>query len=110
MPITMTGMATPIPILAPVLRPEDGGVGLVVGDAEGVGVWLVASAAVDRELDEEVLEEVVVELLEVLELELDIWRVALCAEESKVLVGTPASDSLNLPTPVSQQSFVWSQQ
>ena len=80
---------TAIPAFAPPLRPEGGGYG---GGDTGEG------AVGDCDADADV---VVVE---------DRCNVAVLSEEAIVLVGFPALSNRNLPTPVSQQLFVWSQQ
>jgi hypothetical protein len=51
------------------------------------------------------------ELVEVArEVELELRLVAVLAPAATVVIGVPAESKRNLPTPVSQQSFVWSQQ
>lgn len=44
------------------------------------------------------------------EVELELRLVAVLAPAATVVIGVPAESKRNLPTPVSQQSFVWSQQ
>lgn len=48
------------------------------------------------------------ELVEVTEVELELRLVAVLAPGATVVIGVPVSKR-NLPTPVSQQSVVWSQ-
>jgi len=64
----------------------------------------VAAAALE-------VREALEELVEVArEVELELRLVAVLAPAATVVIGVPAESKRNLPTPVSQQSFVWSQQ
>jgi len=55
--------------------------------------------------------EALEELVEVAkEVELELRLVAVLAPAATVVIGVPAESKRNLPTPVSQQSLVWSQQ
>jgi len=64
----------------------------------------VAAAALE-------VREALGELVEVArEVELELRLVAVLAPAATVVIGVPAESKRNLPTPVLQQSFVWSQQ
>lgn len=97
---------TPIPAFAPVLRPEEAfGFEVDMGreasevdcvTAAGAGLLGVSKAVAEAGRD--------------CKDELDRCCVAVLADEPIVVAGVPAESNRNLPTPVSQQLSVWSQQ
>ena len=87
---TPAATPTPIPAFAPALRPADG---KGVEEAEDLALEFFDE---DCRLDAEV--------------EVERCWVAVLAEESMVVRGFPGPESENLPTPLSQQLLVWSQQ
>ena len=102
--ITAAATPTPIPIFAPVPRAADG-----EEVAEGRDAVMVAG-----ELVAEPLELVGAAMSAVVagreEVNVERCWVAVLAEEAMVVKGFPVPDNWNLPTPLLQQSVVWSQQ
>lgn len=67
-------------------------------------IVLVAAATLE-------VREALEELVEIAkEVELELRLVAVLAPAATVVIGVPAESKRNLPTPVLQQSVVWSQQ
>jgi len=98
--MTPTALPTPMPAFAPVLICEDGeaveeGSG-GRGTAEELADAIPKGVVEDDELDELV--------------EVAGCLVAVLAAAPSVVKAVPALSIRNLPTPVSQQSLVWSQQ
>lgn len=106
--IAPSAAPTPIPVFAPPLKPEDVS-GAEDGDAcEPVSVTVIVLEVLRSPVERSGAEAEVVRRDE--EGALDSFRVAVLADERMVVIGVPTESSRNLPTPVSQQSFVWSQQ
>ena len=97
--IITVGIATPSPTFAPVLIPEVDEAAGEFGDTVGKSVWPSLFTPSDNEL---VIEPPEADAEAERVVELERWRVAVIAEDPKVFIATPASASLNLPTPVSQ--------
>lgn len=99
--IAPSAAPTPMPALAPPLKPDDK-TGAGDGDASEAPAGVEVGAVVV-----EVFEETEIEVVRRSGVtRLDNSRVAVLADERIVATGVPAESSRNLPTPVSQQSLV----
>ena len=101
MKITPSATPTPISAFAPPLRPEEG----LVVDEGNLGKPVIPEAdvaALEGMVVDDDREDLLVEVAK--------CRVADVAPEAIVVTAFPAVSTRNLPTPVSQQLVVWSQQ